>query len=89
MNFSGIFLTNLLLIIFKYSSLLFFSIDDKSTIMNSTKLFLDIKSINLLKKIIKHNREPHDCELYENLENKCEEFKNILNYKIDNINIDK
>lgn len=66
-----------------------FSIDDKSTIMNSTKLFLDIKSINLLKKIIKHNREPHDCELYENLENKCEEFKNILNYKIDNINIDK
>ena len=47
-----------------------------------TKLFLDIKSINLLKKIIKHNREPHDCELYKDLETKCKKFKNILNSKI-------
>ena len=62
-----------------------FSIDNELTTMASTKLFLDIKSINLLKKIIKHNREPHDCELYKDLETKCKKFKNILNSKIDDI----
>ena len=59
-----------------------FSIDNELTTMASTKLFLDIKSINLLKKIIKHDRELHYCELYKDLKTKYKKFKNILNSKI-------